>query len=338
MEKLTSISNDSLHEQTLSAASNEKSATLTLLNYLAEVEQRRLFSILGFSSMWEYVHKALHYSEAQSFDRVNAMRLIVKVPEAKKELEKGNLSLTTAAKLAAHVRRKKCAPSETVNLLKIVSGKSSREVEQVLCAESTNPSRADQVRVVSPETTRIIIEVGQEFLNLMKRTQELGGHPGSSPQELFSLAMKDFIKRREVKTQESKLRAPEVTAKPSNEEPNLHLNASISTLSHPTVDAVASEQSKPQRDHKIQNKPSRYISSKIKIEIRLRSGDQCEYIDPNSNRRCTARMNLEFDHITPFAANGPTTLANLRHYCTTHNRLEAIQFFGKEKMQEHFKL
>ena len=66
MKKLDLISDEELHVQTLTASANEKQATLVLLEHLAEVDHRRLFALRGYSSLWEYVHKALGFSEAQT--------------------------------------------------------------------------------------------------------------------------------------------------------------------------------------------------------------------------------------------------------------------------------
>ena len=324
MEKLAVLSNDELHARTLTASSNEKSATLILLDHLAEVDRRRLFATMSYSSLWEYCRKELKYSESQSFERVNAMRLIVKVPEVKKELEAGNLSLSTIAKLASHVRREKCAPTDTLGLLQEVSGKSAREVDRVLAAESPAPARPDQIRVITPETTRIIIDVDHDFLALMKRVQELGGHPGSSTQEIFKTALSDFVKRREVKTTKSI---------PKNNAPF----RGTSEVKSENDSLWNFEGTKKTKMVHASNPRSRYTPKSVKNRIRSRSGDQCEFIDPKTQRRCECKIKLEFDHIQAFAQNGENTFENLRHYCSAHNRLAAIRTYGDEKMEKYLK-
>ena len=336
MQKLDLISDEELHSRTLTASANEKQATLILLEYLSEVDHRRLFALRGYSSLWEYVHKALGYSEAQTSDRVNAVRLIARVPAVKKELEEGNLSLTTAAKLGSHVKREKCEKEEVVELLQSVVGKSSREVEKVLASESTQPARPDQIKVVTKNTTRIMMDVDQAFLDLMTRVQELSGHPGSRPQELFKTTMSEFVKRREVKPQEVKahakdkvdgenetalLRAPACKTEYASKENSAHVDG-------PSADDFSSDE--------LQR--SRYISKEVRTKIRIRSGDRCEYIDSETKRRCECRTKLQFDHHIPFAKNGANTLENIRHYCFAHNQLAAIQEFGEEKMRGYFKM
>src|SRR5262245_59302969 len=107
---LRSVSDEVLHSQSLTAAANVKAATLALLEHLAVVDRRRLYSARGYSSLWDFVHKGLGYSEAQASDRVAAVRVMAKVPEVRAELQAGRLSLTSTAKLGAHMRREKLQP------------------------------------------------------------------------------------------------------------------------------------------------------------------------------------------------------------------------------------
>ncbi len=324
MKKWSQITNKHLHTLTLSAAKLEKSATLDLLEYLAEIDRRRLYAEMGFPSLWIYVHEVLGYSESQTSERVSAMRLMVKVPEVKKELEAGNISLTTTAKLATHVRREKTSATETLNLLTSISGKTSREVEQHLAKHAVVEFKMDKMKTVTPETTRIIIDVDQEFIELLERVRELKGNLGSSTQELLKYSLKTIVKRYEVKNTESNidqkesLRAHEVK------------NKSDSTSKSQLQSNQSKSNTQPGFD-------SRYIPASVKNAIRIRSKDQCEYIDQSSQKRCECKIRLEFDHIIPFSMGGQSTIENLRHYCSAHNKLSAIRQFGVSHMQQYLK-
>ena len=293
------MTNQVLHEKTVAAAQDEKSATLVLLEHLAEIDQRRLYATLAYSSLWEYVHKALGYSEAQSSERVNAVRVMVKVPEVRAQLAAGNLTLTSTAKLASHARRENLQPAETAALLDQISGKSSREIEKVFVAQSSAPQKPDRACVITPELTRITIEVDSDFLALVGRMKELNGNRALSFQEVFEAGMKDYIKKRDIKKKtESVARAREVRG--------------------------------------VKREESRYIAMKVRQTIRERSGDRCEYTE--NGRRCESKSGLEFDHIEPHALGGANTEENLRHYCKCHNTLAAINEFGAVKMGRYLKL
>jgi Arc/MetJ family transcription regulator len=284
------LSDEALHDQTLQAAAREKSATLVLLEHLAEIERRRLHSARGYTSLWEYVHRALGYSEAQASERVSAMRLMRKLPEVQAKLESGQVTLTATARLASHVRREKLDSESTRELLEQISGKSTREVDRLLAAHSTAAPRPEEkIRAVSREAIRFTLEVDEEFMKLVQRMKELQGP--SSLKEAFEAAMREFIRHREPKAQV--LRAPEVSSQ------------------------------------------KRYVPTSVRNAIRIRSQDQCEYVDPVTRRRCESRTRLQFDHIQPLGQGGRTELENLRHYCPSHNAYAAIRAYGVAKMRRY---
>ena len=301
MKDFTAVSDGFLHSNTLSAASNEKEATYLLLEYLAEVDRRRLYATLAYSSLWEYTHKALGYSEAQASERVNAMRVMIRVPEVREQLATGKLTLTSTAKLAVHARRENLEPAETASLLSQISGKTSREVERVLSSRSSSPQKPDRARAITPDLTRITIEVDEEFLGLVAQVKAFKGNPALSYQEAFEAGMRELLRKREIKTV---ARAPEVKPIPKNET----------------------------------SKKSRYIAMNIRHKIRSRSGDRCEFADPETGRRCESKTGLEFDHIQPYSKGGTSTEENLRHLCRCHNTLAAILEFGSDKMRPYLKL
>ncbi len=49
--------------------------------------------------------------------------------------------------------------------------------------------------------------------------------------------------------------------------------------------------------------------------------------------RCPSRMRVEFDHVTPVASGGESTVANLRLCCRAHNQYRADRAFGVEFMK-----
>src|SRR5688500_1434826 len=125
---LKSLTDEVLFDETLKAAAFEKQATLRLLEYLAEVEERLLHLARGNSSLWEFVHKALGYSESQASERVSAMRLMREVPEVKEMLKEEKLTLTSTSKLAMFVKREECSKERTLELLEKITEKPTREV------------------------------------------------------------------------------------------------------------------------------------------------------------------------------------------------------------------
>jgi hypothetical protein len=72
----------------------ERELLVLVLDHLQEIERRRLFSDLGYKSLFEYCVNELDYSKEQACRRIDAMRVAKKNPEIKKSLEEGKTSLS----------------------------------------------------------------------------------------------------------------------------------------------------------------------------------------------------------------------------------------------------
>jgi HNH endonuclease len=81
-------------------AKEERELLTVVLRHLREIEFRRLFSDLGFTSLFDYAVRRLGYSHDQAARRIAAMRLIKSMPEVEEKIASGALNLTNAA--AAH--------------------------------------------------------------------------------------------------------------------------------------------------------------------------------------------------------------------------------------------
>ena len=96
---LHSLSSKLLIENTQRLVAEERRITLQLISHLEEIQRRRLYSELGYTSLWDFTTRCLGLSEGAAQRRIQAMRLAREVPEAKTVLEEGSLSLSNAAKL-----------------------------------------------------------------------------------------------------------------------------------------------------------------------------------------------------------------------------------------------
>jgi hypothetical protein len=316
---LKALSSRDLLEKTVAAAREEKRATLALLDLLAEVDARRLYSERGYATLWEYVHKALGYSEAQASERVAAMRLMRKVPEVRAELDANRVNLTATAKLASFVRREGCDVERTRTLLEKIVAKPTREVEKILLAEQAVPEeKPDRFEAKGPELTRISFDADAEFMSLFEELRNLQGRPDWSMSDRMKAAMRDAIRRKRGPEHEKK----EPTKTEPNPERKTEPKKSAPVLRAPEAASTA--------------KPSRFIPIAVRRAIRARSGNRCEYVDPTTKRRCEGRFGLQFDHIQPFAKGGGSNFENLRHLCANHNRHAAVREFGAEKMASFF--
>ena len=103
---LTQLTDKSLLDQTKSLVQKERSLTVKILHHLQEIEKRKLFSDLNYSSLFEYATKHLGYSESAASRRISAMRLIKNLVEAESKIESGKLNLINASRLQRYLQKK----------------------------------------------------------------------------------------------------------------------------------------------------------------------------------------------------------------------------------------
>ena len=88
-----------LLEQTRMLARHEQALQLSVLDHLREIEARRLYLRLGYSSLFDYTVRELNYTEAAAWRRIKAMRLCRDTRGVRERLQDGSLNLSNAALL-----------------------------------------------------------------------------------------------------------------------------------------------------------------------------------------------------------------------------------------------
>ena len=134
---LSHLTLETLFMETKKAINNEKAATTVVLYHLLELDSRQGYLVKNYKTLFEYCRKELCYSESEAWTRISAMKTLVKVPEIKKPLEQGALTLTQVGLLGGFLKNGDQTPApERLELLpeliKEVSGKSTRETQDIL--------------------------------------------------------------------------------------------------------------------------------------------------------------------------------------------------------------
>lgn len=124
-----------------SLAACERSATVALIAAIGEVDARRLYRELGYSSLFVFCTKRLRLSEHAAYGRITAARAAQAWPLVLTLLEDGSITLTTVVLLASHLT----AENHT-DLLAAAVHKSKREVEQQVATLRPQPPVATMVR------------------------------------------------------------------------------------------------------------------------------------------------------------------------------------------------
>jgi hypothetical protein len=296
--RMKHLSSDELLSRTKSLVAEERRAQVALIEHLEEIQRRRLYAELGFSSLWDFATRYLGLSEGAAQRRIQAMRLVREVPEAKAAIETGALSLSNAAKVQSFRQneRKLGRQSDAQALMEQVQGLTQRECERKLFEISPEALPRERERIVSAEAERELkIVISAELYEKLQRIRGLVAH--SKPDANYATLL-EYLADAELERLEEKRGIREK----SEATPPTAAAAVNSGLSIPPLPA----------------------GKRVRLPLALRrtvwnrAQGRCEVI--SQGKRCASRHRLEIDHIVPIAQGGGHGFENLRLACWHHNQ------------------
>lgn len=310
-QEMKYLSDQELHRATEKLVKQERKISLIIVHHLKEIDRRRLWAKMAYSSLFEYCTKALGYSESQAYRRISALKLIREIPEVEEKIVSGGLNLTTISQVQTFFRQeskiqnRKLSPEEKHFVLEMISGKTQKETAIELAKLDPDIPKPDREKAVADSLTQIQFIADQELMAKFKRLRDLLSHqisPVGNYSDLLHKISDIALEKLEPKATKTR-----------------------HTASAKRLSVVA----------KTIDSKSRYIPVETERSVWRRDQGQCCYRDPFTNRRCACRSGLEIDHILPFAKGGDSSLDNLRLLCRSHNQLAAIQEFGAAKMRNY---
>jgi HNH endonuclease len=333
---LTDLSDDELLFEVKRLAARERESTAQLIASLAELDARRLYLGEGYSSLFTYCTQCLHLSEHAAYGRIEAARAARRWPIILELLSDGAVTLTTVCLLASHLTNE----NHRV-VLDAARHKSKRDVEQQVAALrplAPLPSSVQKVPTRQPfgtsddghgRTSSLPQPSALAQASLATEALPRPAAVSTRPPVVAALAP-DRYKVQFTVTRETydKLRETQDLLRHSVPEgdPAVIFDRVLTLLLAELRKRKLGLTNHP-RSAGIQTGRTRYIPSSVKREVWERDGGQCAFAGMTS--RCAERGFLEFHHVIPFAAGGPTTADNLELRCRAHNAYEAREYFGE---------
>ena len=96
---VSALSDSRLLERTKELSGVEHHLEVVVIDHLREIERRRLYLRIGFSSLFDYAVRELGYSDAAAWRRIKAMRLCADIGSVRERLQDGSMTLNAAAQL-----------------------------------------------------------------------------------------------------------------------------------------------------------------------------------------------------------------------------------------------
>lgn len=324
--KVDALSNEELLAKLVSLVQNERRLTQSVLIYLVEVDARKIYALHGYSSMYEYLTKALGYSDSSAYRRIQAARVLAELPSIGPKLEDGSINISQLAEIEYGMKRAANIAGDPradviQDLINKIEGHSIFETRKILAREFDMPVRvAEILRPQQDNSVRLEVTFSEEQMKALRKARELLSQslPYASWSELLT-----FLAERQISKFE-KLRGTKKDEDPSQGgAPSAPASVGGVTrcLTDEKVPSDAPVLSAPRLGRK-----RIAVPAALKRAVYRRANHRCEYVEPLTGRDCGSAFFLELDHIIPVALGGPNTLENLRIYCRNHNLLAAMNF------------
>ncbi len=141
MNERIALTDDELLQRITALLASERAGLARLIQYLAEVEERRLHLAAAYSSMFDFCTRRLGLSEGEAFRRLTAARLARRFPAIVPLIEAGSIHLSALVRL-----RNRLTEENHAELLREASSKNKRELERWLAARFPQPDAPSLIR------------------------------------------------------------------------------------------------------------------------------------------------------------------------------------------------
>lgn len=138
--KPSALSDEELFASLRSLCAASRRVDVQLIVHLAEVEERSLHLKAACSSMFDFCVRKLGLSEGAAHRRINAARLSRRFPTVLARLERGEVHLSGLVLVARHL-----TDANVEELMAAITGKSQREIEELLVRRAPKPDVPDRI-------------------------------------------------------------------------------------------------------------------------------------------------------------------------------------------------
>lgn len=312
--QLKNINDEDLNQKIKSLASQERKLTKEIILHIAEVDQRRLYLRMAYSSLFEYLVHEIGYSEGAAMRRIDAARMVQNIPEVSIKIESGEINLSQISKVQKICRqlkkenRERVAVSMQREALKKIESKSASQTDLILAQEFQVEVKAQtRLHLQKDESVRLEICFTKEEMLLIQKAREIlsnktGGGIKEALVEMAERVVKSVINPNAMMA--------------------VNLKKELNDAANQTEPLEKAEQLKKMEQlqgvDQLQSKVYKSITPKLKRSI-LNRDQCCQFQDAKTGKVCGSKVFLEIDHIQPRYKNGQHTAENLRVLCRAHN-------------------
>ena len=278
----------------------EREVLHSILETIREIDSRRMYLEMGFSSLFDYLTIAVGYSNASAQRRIDAARLLAEIPQLGEKIQSGELKLNQismvqkAARDVAKLKHQKVTSTEKAILLDTIASQTVQQTQKEIASFFDIPvAQFTTQKVQADESVRIELTLPKEVYEKLQRAQALlsSAVPTKDVVSFIEYVSDKIIKQRA--SADERINQKKET-KPFSKK-----------VARARVAIPAKTFSLPMWKRQAHTKQS-----------------CCQYKDPVTGKICGSQRFLQVDHKTSRWANGSNSTDNLQILCAGHNGLK----------------
>lgn len=200
------MTNLELEQRLHQLITEERSLTNEILELITIAKDRKIYSDLGYPSMFEWLTTGFGYSKSAAFRRIEAAKLLNEVPSIAAKLQAGKVNLSTLCKTQGVLRNEeeRCGQKISLSLkeqvIESIQHQSVEATERILFGlfpEAASTVHQERRTILDPENTRFQITLGAKAQSDLQRLKELLSHrlPRSNAADVIGWALRHTVKR-----------------------------------------------------------------------------------------------------------------------------------------------
>ena len=176
---LEKYSDQELLVKTKNLVKEEQKLLSVILAHLEEIERRKLYADLGYKSLFDYCLRELNYTEQQAWRRINAMRVIRKLPELKNQVDDGSLSLSNINLASSLFKDAKINSKEKqLEIFQDITNTTKTECEEKIFKLKSyygvlKPLAKTVIKKTSNDSSRVHVNLSSETLRKLEKIKNL---------------------------------------------------------------------------------------------------------------------------------------------------------------------
>jgi len=325
------------------AVTKHRRTTGELVAHIGEVDARGLYRNQACSSMHDYCVRRLHLSEAAAAKRIQVARATRRFAGLLDYLVDGRVHLSGLTLLIPHL--------DDDNWRAVVDRavhKSKRQIEDIVAELAPRADIVTSMRRVPVRSSDRLSRGSAEGVSMLDLALMVDA--SSAPALSLPATTASGRERTDPEPLAPGRFKVQFTAGQALRDKIVHAqallrhsipNGDLAQVFERALDLLIDKarsrrfgQSRaPRKKKRASGRRSRHIPAAVKREVYERDGGRCTYVDAQG-LRCAERGMLEYDHVVPYARDGPPTVDNIRLRCRAHNQLHAEETYGKEFMKK----